>query len=202
MTRYLRPASSDPTRSMSIAREHVQRDREPLEAEEERHQAPRLHEERHARAGRGEERVVLGDVLVAHLLAVGDEHGRGARRRRGSPARALPSGRGTCSGGRSAPAPGSARRAGPRGRTRRRSRRSTEGRSRPAQRHAARTPRSSGAAPAPRAARATATARTSRRSAVAITVRPPPAQPADTVPSGLRLGCGATTCRRRRRRGA
>ena len=54
---------------------HVERDREPLEPEEERHQVRRLHEERHPGARGCEQRVVLGDVLLAHPLAVGDEHG-------------------------------------------------------------------------------------------------------------------------------
>ena len=66
---------------MSIARQHVERDREPLEPEEERHQVRRLHEERHSGARRREQREVLGDVLVAHPLAVGDQHRDGARAR-------------------------------------------------------------------------------------------------------------------------
>src|SRR5581483_6270068 len=52
--------------------EDVEGDREPLEPEEERHQVRGLDEERHAAAG-GEERVVLGDVLLAPALAVGEE---------------------------------------------------------------------------------------------------------------------------------
>src|SRR5581483_11702779 len=56
-------------------REHVERDREPLEAEEQGHQVPCLDEERHPGTGGGEQRVVLGDVLVAHPLAVRDEDG-------------------------------------------------------------------------------------------------------------------------------
>ena len=60
--------------------QHVERDREPLEAEEERHQVRGLDEERHAGAGRREQDVVLGDVLLAHRLAVGDEHGDERRR--------------------------------------------------------------------------------------------------------------------------
>ena len=55
----------------------IEPDREPFEAEEERHQVRRLHEERHACAGGREEREVLGDVLVAHPLPVGDQHGNG-----------------------------------------------------------------------------------------------------------------------------
>ena len=44
--------------------EDVERDREPLEPEEERHQVRRLDEERHAGARGREQRVVLGDVLA------------------------------------------------------------------------------------------------------------------------------------------
>ena len=63
-------------------RQHVERDREPLETEEERHQVRRLHEERHAGACRSEQRVVLGHVFVAHLLPVRDEHRSGAAARK------------------------------------------------------------------------------------------------------------------------
>src|SRR5581483_2176432 len=72
-TRLERPDQVDVDR-----RQHVERDREPLEPEEERHQVRRLDEERHPGACGGEQRVVLGDVLVAHPLAVGEEHGDGA----------------------------------------------------------------------------------------------------------------------------
>ena len=53
---------------------HVERDREPLEADEQRHQVRGLHEEVHPGSRRGEQREVLGDVLLAHPLAVGDQH--------------------------------------------------------------------------------------------------------------------------------
>ena len=42
--------------------EDVERDREPLEAEEQRHQVPGLDEEEHPGAGGREQRVVLADV--------------------------------------------------------------------------------------------------------------------------------------------
>ena len=58
--------------------EDVERDREPLQAEEERHQRVRLDEEDHPAARRGEQAVVLGDVALG-ALAVGDEHGDEAR---------------------------------------------------------------------------------------------------------------------------
>ena len=57
--------------------EDVERDREPLEPEEERHQVRRRDEEDHARPGRGEQRVVLADV-VAPPVAPGDEDGQHA----------------------------------------------------------------------------------------------------------------------------
>ena len=53
--------------------EDVEGDREPLESEEERHQVARRDEERHARAGGGQQRVVLACV-VAPVLAPRDEH--------------------------------------------------------------------------------------------------------------------------------
>ena len=59
--------------------EDVKRDREPLEPEEQRHQVVRRDEEAHAAARRGEQRVVLGDVLVAHALGVGDADREQAR---------------------------------------------------------------------------------------------------------------------------
>ena len=52
--------------------EDVERDREPLEPQEERHQVVRGDQEAHAGAGRGQEGVELGDVLVAHPLGVRD----------------------------------------------------------------------------------------------------------------------------------
>ena len=54
--------------------EDVERDREPLEPEEERHQVPGRDEERHPAAGGREERVVLADVVAA-AVAPRDEHG-------------------------------------------------------------------------------------------------------------------------------
>ena len=57
----------------------VEADREPLEAQEERHQVPGLDEEGHARAGRGQERVVLADVLLPHPGGVGDADRQQAR---------------------------------------------------------------------------------------------------------------------------
>ena len=57
--------------------EDVEGDREPLEAEEERHQVSGRDEERHARAGRGEKGVVLAPVITA-ILTPGDEHGQRA----------------------------------------------------------------------------------------------------------------------------
>src|SRR5947208_682095 len=61
--------------------EDVERDREPLEPQEERHQVVGGDEEAHAGAGRRQEGVVLGDVLVAHPLGVGDADREQARAR-------------------------------------------------------------------------------------------------------------------------
>src|SRR5207245_1753595 len=58
--------------------EDVERDREPLEREEEGHQVVRADEERYARTGRGEEGVVLGDVLAAAAFGVGAADGEQA----------------------------------------------------------------------------------------------------------------------------
>ncbi len=52
----------------------VEGNREPLEAEEQRHQVPRRDEEGHAATRGGEEGVVLPDVVAA-TIAPGDEHG-------------------------------------------------------------------------------------------------------------------------------
>ena len=54
--------------------EDVQRDREPLQPEEQRHQVGRLDEKGHAAAGSCEEREVLADVVAA-LCAPRDQHG-------------------------------------------------------------------------------------------------------------------------------
>src|SRR6185437_9635634 len=56
-------------------REDVERDREPLEPEEQRHQVRGLYEERHPGACGGQQRVVLGDMLVAELLAHREQDG-------------------------------------------------------------------------------------------------------------------------------
>src|SRR6266542_108306 len=71
-----RPAAAIPAKSrwpVAVDRaEDVERQREPLEPEEERHQVVRGDEEGHPGAGRREQRVVLADVVVARALAVGD----------------------------------------------------------------------------------------------------------------------------------
>ncbi len=81
--RYLSPASSDESRSTPIAIEHVERDREPLQAEEEREQRVRLEEEAHPGDGGEQERVVLDDALAV----VGDRRRRVAVRRAALPVR-------------------------------------------------------------------------------------------------------------------
>ena len=63
--------------------EHVERDREPLEAEEEREQRVRLEEEAHPGDGGEEERVVLDDALAV----VRDRRGRVVPRRAALPVR-------------------------------------------------------------------------------------------------------------------
>src|SRR5512132_3926312 len=59
--------------------EDVEADREPLQPEEQRHQVVRLHQERHAAARRGQQRVVLAHVAAARPLAVRDADGEEAR---------------------------------------------------------------------------------------------------------------------------
>ena len=59
--------------------EGVEADREPLERQIQRHQVRGLDEERHPGRRRGQQRVVLGDVLVAPALPIGDEDGHAAR---------------------------------------------------------------------------------------------------------------------------
>ena len=56
--------------------EDVERNREPLQPEEERHQVVGLHEERHTAAGRRQQRVELGCVRPARAAAVGDPDGQ------------------------------------------------------------------------------------------------------------------------------
>src|SRR6266516_1931518 len=61
--------------------EDVERDREPLQPQEERHQVVRRDEEAHAGARRSQEGVELGDVLVAHPVGVRDADRQQARAR-------------------------------------------------------------------------------------------------------------------------
>ena len=61
--------------------EDVQRDREPLERRGTASSGCGLEQEAHAGGGRGEQRVVLGDVRAAHRSRVRDEHGERRRRR-------------------------------------------------------------------------------------------------------------------------
>src|SRR3954447_6950970 len=71
-----------PTEQVAVDRaQDVERQREPLEAEKERQQVVRRHEERHAGTGGGKQRVVLGDMAVAHPLAERDADGQQARGR-------------------------------------------------------------------------------------------------------------------------
>ena len=64
--------------------EDVERDREPLEPEEERHQVPGRDEERHPAAGGGEQRVVLADVVAAPVAPRDEDGGERRSPRRGS----------------------------------------------------------------------------------------------------------------------
>ncbi len=70
--RYFSPASSDADPVDLDRAEDVEADREPLQAEEERHQGRRLDEEDHAAATGREQREVLADVLAARSLSVRD----------------------------------------------------------------------------------------------------------------------------------
>ena len=79
MIRYLRPGLERAHEVDLDRAEDVEADREPLEAEEERHQVGRLDEEGHARPGRDQKGVVLADVVLAHAGRVRDEHGEQAR---------------------------------------------------------------------------------------------------------------------------
>ena len=88
---------------VDVDRAHdVERDREPLEAEEHRHQVRRPDEERHPGAGRREQRVVLGRRARSRQRSPYEiEHGDERRSRRSGSARPRPSGRGRSSRRRS-----------------------------------------------------------------------------------------------------
>ena len=115
--RYLSPASSDASAVDADRRQDVEGDREPLEAEEERHQRVRLDEERHP-GDRGEEqRVVLDDALAIvgqvrgrvlaawrAALPVRDADREQARRRTRGSARTRRAGRGRASRARASTA--------------------------------------------------------------------------------------------------